>query len=326
MDNIKEVFPGVWTFPIPLPDSPLKWLNCYVIKAYSEGRDLLIDTGFRHPLCLEALKKAMARLELVPERTDVFLTHVHPDHTGNAAYLQKAGCRIFMSAVDYELELRRRHTDFAFRFRLDEGGIPEETRLLMERNDSISALMPESFNAELVNDGDVLGRGEFELRCLAMPGHSPGHMCLYSPERKLLFLGDHVLYEISPHITALPSAPDALGDYLESLRRLSTLDVALALPAHRNFEGYSLAGRIAELIAHHEARLDETEKIVRSRGGLCAFDIAGLMTWNIRAVSWQDFPPSQQVFAYSETLSHLDYLVKRKRISCREEAGVKYYY
>ena len=41
--NIEKVADNIYTFPIVLPNNPLKWLNCYVVR--SDGRNLLIVTG-----------------------------------------------------------------------------------------------------------------------------------------------------------------------------------------------------------------------------------------------------------------------------------------
>ena len=54
--NIAE---NIWVFPIVLPDNPLKWLNCYVIKDREGGRDLIIDSGFNQPACLSDLLSGM---------------------------------------------------------------------------------------------------------------------------------------------------------------------------------------------------------------------------------------------------------------------------
>ena len=60
-EMLLELTEGLWTFPIVLPDNPLKWLNCYVVKS-NDGRDLLIDTGFNRQDCLETLLAGMSML------------------------------------------------------------------------------------------------------------------------------------------------------------------------------------------------------------------------------------------------------------------------
>jgi glyoxylase-like metal-dependent hydrolase (beta-lactamase superfamily II) len=41
---IEEIVPNLHRMDIPLPRSPLKWLNSYVVR--SGDRCLIIDTGF----------------------------------------------------------------------------------------------------------------------------------------------------------------------------------------------------------------------------------------------------------------------------------------
>lgn len=58
----EQVAENVYTFKIVLPNNPLKWLNCYVIKG---NKNLLIDTGFNRPECREALLDGMRELDLL---------------------------------------------------------------------------------------------------------------------------------------------------------------------------------------------------------------------------------------------------------------------
>ena len=51
---IEEVLPNLFRIEIPLPDSPLKSLNSYVIKA--ADRNLIIDTGLNRKECFRAMR------------------------------------------------------------------------------------------------------------------------------------------------------------------------------------------------------------------------------------------------------------------------------
>ena len=99
--NIEQVADNIYAFPIVLPNNPLKWLNCYVVS--SGGRNLLIDTGFNRPECREALLGGMRQLGLTADNTDIFLTHLHSDHTGNAAYLAGEGFSVMMGRTDHRV-------------------------------------------------------------------------------------------------------------------------------------------------------------------------------------------------------------------------------
>ena len=45
--------PDIYRIYVPLPDNPLKYLNCYILV--SDGETLIIDTGFNRPECKQAL-------------------------------------------------------------------------------------------------------------------------------------------------------------------------------------------------------------------------------------------------------------------------------
>ena len=93
---------NIFTIPVPLPDNPLRNLNSYLIRAEGGGRHLLIDTGFRRAECLDALQEGLAELGVRLEDTDIFLTHLHSDHTGLAGDLAAPGARVYISREDGE--------------------------------------------------------------------------------------------------------------------------------------------------------------------------------------------------------------------------------
>jgi len=321
MIEITRLGEDLYTFPIPLPRNPLKWLNCYVLKGQGSQRNLLVDTGFFLPECTAALDEGMARLGLKPEDTDVFLTHLHSDHAGNARYLQDKGCRILMGAADYAIISRPSQVRWtrSGQHAIDEG-MPWDHMDRMRRTNSEVSVTSGDFDAVQFTDGDrfsCAGRG---LECVLTPGHTPGHMCLYDPESKTMLLGDHVLFDISPNITFWIDVADPLGDYLNSLRALGRFDIQRALPGHRRQPEISVNERVEQLLEHHARRLQNTMEVLAEEPGLTAYDLAGKMRWRIHARSWEDFPPGQQYFALGETLSHLDHLILQGRVR-RDDSG-----
>lgn len=304
---ITEVENGIFTFEIVLPENPLKALNCYVIKGKNGGRNLLIDAGFGRTECLEALLVGMNELEIEPEDTDVFFTHAHTDHTGNGDALEDMGCKIYMGSIDYKVMLTGRDGSI-WPQRARKMGFPDEVRKVVETHNPAIIYASKTFTAQTVEDGDVLRYGGRKLECILTPGHTPGHMCLYDRANKLMFVGDHVLFDITPNIVNWEGYPNSLGKYLESLKKLRDYEVEKAFPAHRSNSGKSMRERIDELIAHHEDRLAEALRIARMNPDSNAFELAGLMTWRIRTKSWEAFPPGQKWFAVGECLAHLEHL------------------
>ena len=313
---VEHVYKNIYTIYVPLPGNPLKWLNAYVIKAENSGKNLLIDTGFNRSECFSALMEGLAELNMDPADTDIYLSHIHSDHTGNAGALQGMGCRILMNQPDYR-DIKTLDWSVRGRVYIREGMPADVCEHVLANNPAI-LYAPKPFDADVIFDGDILEYGGFRLRCVHTPGHSMGHTCLYCEEEKLLFCGDHVLFDITPNICTMGPGTNMLANYMESLEKIRALDIEIALPAHRTTGQVSIYQRIDALFAHHRARLKETEKIVSAGAGQTAYEIAGQMSWSIRTKNWEEFPPGQKWFAMGEALAHLDYLRAEGRV-LREE-------
>ncbi len=323
---MKQLHDNIFTFEVVLPENPLKWLNCYVIKGTGSERSLIIDTGFNRPECLQPLVEGVRQLGLDPKNTDVFLTHTHSDHSGNAPALAAMGCRIFMSEIDRRV--LNTNTWPEKRARSMKEGMSPETLALVNKHNPAIIFAPGHFESTGLKDGDILHYGGYELQCVLTPGHTPGHMCLYDRANKRMFLGDHVLFDITPNINYWLELDDPLGAYLDSLRKIMSYDVVHALPAHRTTGNVTMAERAQALIDHHAQRLTETEQIIINNPGLSAYQIAGKMTWRIRAKNWDEFPPGQKWFAVGEAITHIDHLILCGRLRREEdpETGFRVYF
>lgn len=321
----EEIAAGIYRIPVPLVGNPLKELNAYLLKG--EDGNLLIDTGFRQPACREALFTGLRELGIRRGETEVLLTHLHSDHSGLAP--EAAGERtIYMSEVD-----RPHLDDRAYgekhwermneRFRTE--GFPRHLLARMsETNPARSMAPPSGGHYQGLADGQILERGGCRIQCLLMPGHTPGQMCYWLPERGILFTGDHVLFDITPNITFWPAMADALGAYLESLKKIRAYDPELTLPGHR--KSGDLKTRVDELLCHHQRRLEEALNVVKAHPGRGAYELAGHMTWKIRASSWADFPVAQKWFAVGECMSHLDHLIVLGQLRRETVEGKAAYY
>ena len=167
--NIEQVADNIYAFPIVLPNNPLKWLNCYVVS--SGGRNLLIDTGFNRPECREALLGGMRQLGLTADNTDIFLTHLHSDHTGNAAYLAGEGFSVMMGRKDHRvvtMPQSEKHRETHARFLRE--GMPKEDLALWSAKSPAIKFAPGAFPARELDA--VLRRLRAALPCNA--GAHPG--------------------------------------------------------------------------------------------------------------------------------------------------------
>ncbi len=315
----EEIMANLYRMQIRLPNSPLKVLNSYVIKG--EGRNILIDTGFNHPECKESILSQLGELGIDLADTDIILTHLHADHTGLAPEIYRPGTRIFLTRKEIPWMLRESRRELWGRDnrRMLRSGFTHET-IGDEKSFSTSRSMASDpdFDKYLpIDEGNEFSCGGYTLKAVLTPGHTPAHMCFWMEKQKTMFTGDHVLFDISPNITLWQNVDDSLGDYLESLKNIGKYDVKLALPGHR--ETGNFHARIAELLQHHEKRLEESYEVVLNNPGLTVYDIAGKMTWRIRCTSWEDFPASQKWFAVGECHSHLRHLERRGRVEAYDD-------
>lgn len=311
---IQKIRKDIYAIPVPLPDNPLKELNAYLIKG--KDRSLLIDTGFCLPVCREALEEGLTQAGADRAHLDVLGTHLHSDHIGLAADFVSPGHCVYLGKLDYLFTQSAfeaaywRKTDQRF---LQEGFPWEELQEVMHTSPARLLGPPKDLPCyRPVEEGHVFSVGDYRLEVLWMPGHTPGQICLWIPQEGILFAADHVLFDITPNIAMWPNLENALGHYLDSLRRIRTYPVKLALPGHRHSGDF--IPRVDALLLHHKNRVAETLSIVTKYPGLTAYDITGRMTWDIRAKSWDDFPLNQKWFAVGEALAHLELLVSEGRV------------
>jgi glyoxylase-like metal-dependent hydrolase (beta-lactamase superfamily II) len=319
---IEEAARDIYRIGVPLPENPLKEVNSYFIRG-SDG-DLLIDTGFRCEECRVALKAGLAELGASLDRLDVLATHLHSDHSGLVSEMAGPRRKIYMSHRDLVLEkkvLNSTYHEAMLRSFISEGFSGEMVRRIMQNNPARAYSMQnvdERFAA--LGDNDAIAVGNYLLRTVHVPGHTPGNSMFWLEGPKIMFTGDHILFDITPNITAFPDMEDSLGAYLNSLHKVKEFPVQMALPGHQKPGDYH--GRIDELLEHHSIRIAETETVVSSTPGLDAYEIAGRMKWNIRAENWDDFPEIQKWYAVGECLSHLNYLRVRGMIERAQQDGV----
>jgi len=303
---IKEIMTGIFLLEIPLPGNPLRALNSYLIKG--KDRNLLVDTGFNWPECREAQLKGMAELGIDWRDVDFFITHIHADHSGLVYDLADKKSRVYLSKPDADI-LKACMTDIYWEevneFYRSHGFPVGKNR---DQAKSIHHYISGSdIDFTYTRDGYRIDAGMYHFVCIATPGHTPCHMCLYEPEHRFLISGDHILEGISSNITSWLGTGDSLGLYLESLDKVDKMDIDLILPGHRELI-HDCRRRIAELKHHHERRLEEVRNILKT-GAMDAFNVAGRMHWDLSYSSWEEFPDFQKWFATGEAIAHLDHLV-----------------
>ena len=317
----EHIAPDIARIEVPLHKTPLKAINSYLVRG--DGRNLLVDTGFNHPVSQDSLLQSLGELDVDMAETDIFVTHMHSDHAGLVQRIAVPGTRIFMSEADGRIVAGGREAPYwesfpaFFRFTgLEAGGHVAG----VSDHPGYAYAPPASDNITFVPDGHRFAVGEREFVCVLTRGHTRGHTCLYETREKRLFCGDHILGTITPNITQMNFDHEALAEYLASLDLVAGMDVQVAHPSHRRRID-DCRGRIEELKRHHRTRLDEVMDIVGDHR-VNTVDVTRRMQWSLTIRDWEEYPPAQKLFSAGEALAHLYHLARNGRLRMMEEDGM----
>ena len=236
----------------------------------------------------------------------VIVTHAHIDHYGLAGrVMELTGADLSMHTMtDLDCE-KYRHPDTSRSRRKDtyaDHGIPEDeqgdladhlTRWLPYLHSVVEA------STRLRGDEQIeIGGDSWEV--IHTPGHSLGHVCLYSSSRNLLLSGDHLLPGITPPVTFERGFDaDPMRSYLQSLQLIRDRRPQLVYPGHGRPFGDAV-GRIEAIMRNKVRRLDRIRKAIQE--GPCT---VGALTDRLVA---RAILAHQRQLAINETLAHIAYL------------------
>jgi len=314
----EEILPNLFRIKIPLPESPLKYLNSYVVRNHQ--KNLIIDTGLNRKECLEAMQNGLQKLGVELWQSDIFITHLHADHFGLVSKLASDSSDILFSRPEKELMESWEGFGAMMAYARKNGFPEDELKAALDKHPGAkygSDWIPE---LKVLDDGDKISVGDYHFKCVATPGHTMGHICLYEATKKILIAGDHILIDITPNIQCWSDSQNPLKHYLSSLDKIYKMEIDKVLPGHRRLIDDHRA-RISELKEHHQRRLKEILEIL-NKHPMHAFQIASRMTWDINAETWDHFPVAQKWFATGEAIAHLRYLEEEKKVTRKNKVGL----
>jgi glyoxylase-like metal-dependent hydrolase (beta-lactamase superfamily II) len=255
---------------------------------------------------MEAILQGFRETKTHLESTDIFVTHMHSDHSGLVPRLSQCCGQVFASQDT--AKYINTPLDWTALFSYAElCGLPQKDLFEARNNHPGYKYRPQGHVPFTpVEENETLDYQDFSFQCLHTPGHTKGHMCLYEPVHEILFAGDHLLEEITPNISQWTESDTPLLDYLKSLNKIAHLKVKYVFPGHRRVFRHFQA-RLKELFNHHLTRCHEILQIL-NKHPLTPFHIASLMHWDLHIATWEDFPFAQKWFATGEALSHLTFL------------------
>lgn len=220
---------------------------CYLIV---DEKVVLVDTG---PHTAKAFAKVSEELQnndrVVRDLDEIWLTHGHPDHFGQAALLaERSGATIYGH--------RKERTNFAgnddkelFEEFFQNHHIPD--RLIRQMTDQLDWLQQYQLpvEPEWFIEGDEVTSGRLAATVHHTPGHAPGHVSFCS-NRDIIFGGDLLLEHISTNALINFDADNgrrnrSLLQYRESLKWIADQQ-GMVLPGHGKF-----IEQISEVANHH---------------------------------------------------------------------------
>ncbi|MBV8718614.1 MAG: MBL fold metallo-hydrolase [Chloroflexi bacterium] len=315
-----QLLPGVHRLPLPLRDSPLGHVNTYLIR--SDDGYLLVDCGWDTVDTLQALEGHLRALDIsIGDVRHLVITHIHPDHYGLAGRLRELSKAdlSFHRLERLYIESRYANPDELLGEMhewLQLNGTPQaELDRLNFGSMGIVERVKIAFPDTTLDGGEEITCGKFAFKVIWTPGHSAGHICLYDARHKILLSGDHVLPHITPSVGLhVRAASNPLADYLDSLRLIGRLEAELVMPGHGEpFQG--LPERTAELIAHHQRRLEEIRGLLAAQPEvpMSGYEIASRMRWSRRR-TWDDLSGFERRMAVTEALAHVELLHARGEV------------
>lgn len=311
---IDQVRRNIFRMEIPLPNNPLKAVNSYVVKG--PKRALIIDTGMNRSACKEAMRSGLDELGIDLNKTDFFITHIHADHLGLVSELVRPASTIYFGRPDADIRKIKNRKKKVSGLYVSNGFPEEDAKNAIKNHPGYKYNAGNDLRFHLIEEGTIIEIGGYRFFCIKTPGHTPGHTCLYEPDEKILFSGDHLLDTITPNITLMDYSYDSLSIYLKSLKKLFYFDISVVLPGHRSiFRNHRR--RIVELQEHHERRAKEIIAIL-SGGDKDAYYIASKLTWDIEYKKWDQFPLMQKWFATGEAMAHLKYLENERKVKRKQ--------
>jgi glyoxylase-like metal-dependent hydrolase (beta-lactamase superfamily II) len=219
----------------------------YPTLLWDDDTAVLVDAGF--PGMLQQIREAMGSAGLSFDRLDkVIVTHQDIDHIGSLPdIVREASHKVEVLAHEEErpyIEGRKPLIKMnpARVLKMAES-LPEEQRRQME---ALFANPPKAAVDEAVADGQVLPYCG-GITVIFTPGHTPGHICLYLNQSKILVAGDAMVVAEGELRGPNPRSAHDIDTAVKSLQKLMRYNIETVVCYHGGVYKDSANKRIAEL-------------------------------------------------------------------------------
>jgi glyoxylase-like metal-dependent hydrolase (beta-lactamase superfamily II) len=314
---------GVARIPVPVPFPEAGGpANVYVIEE-ADGGVALFDAGIGTKEGSQALLDGFRALGLsLGDVRRIFISHGHIDHYGYARAAQEAsGAPAFVHPRDHDKVTGRDRNPKRLELYgayLERLGAPvkllEHVRIHWQ--DALRLARPLE-QVEPLQAGAVLKFKRFSAEVLHLPGHTPGLVCLWVPEHRVLFSDDHLLERVSPNpLVDLERDPEprhkALVEYIASARKVRALPVDFVAPGHADpFTGHVEV--IDRLLEFYDRRQEKIVQLLREFGEQTPAELAPRVFPRAR--------DHQLYLTLSEVMGNLEVLEARGAVTRSERQG-----
>ncbi|HJX03548.1 MAG TPA: MBL fold metallo-hydrolase [Dehalococcoidia bacterium] len=192
--------------------------NSYVIvNALPENRHVIIDPG---QVINEVGQNCLARLSLEMKNDSllmedvglIIITHSHSDHYAAAEEIKKmSGARIAVGKKEDEFT-------------------KATGKQMLKMFESMGFKIPELKPDLFLNEGDLFLGQNTVVQILLTPGHSPGHLGIYWPSKKVYIAGDLMFYGSTGRVDFPGGSAKLLK---ESIEKVAQLDIEYILTGHQ---------------------------------------------------------------------------------------------
>jgi glyoxylase-like metal-dependent hydrolase (beta-lactamase superfamily II) len=328
---MKEIFPGIFQIKLTLSGFSPDYVNVYLIRI--KNGYLIVDTGWDSPPALQFLQTQMGEIGAqLSDIKQIVITHCHIDHLGMIPRFKKYNNpQIYIHQNELDLiKIRFRGGDnflpLTDKF-LKIHGVPESElappEVQLPIPDGLALIEPDI----LLKGGEEILAGQYKLKVINTPGHTPGHLVLYEPDKKFIISGDMLLPTIATNAALhAQHIQNPLRKYIDSLMLLQRMDIQLVLPGHEY--AYSNPGqRIKDLLQHHQQKAFEIFQAFADRLPKSAYDVSRILSWSPQnnTTNWNNLTGWDKRFAVLQAIAHLEELVFSKKLIKNVKNGKVYY-